>query len=120
MARVVSVTPMSELASFTSVVIPLVVADGSLSVAAGVPATVNGVTLPSEISSEWCEHQGLRAKLGSSVTFRNVDGTSVTLIVTNGASTSLEQWRQMLHRLFKHLGCLRRRLRSPLFELLCR
>jgi len=95
MARTVSVASMSELASFTSVVVPLVVIDGSLSVAAGVPATVNGVTLPTAISPEWCEHQGLRPKLGSSVTFRNVDGSSVTLVVTNGASTSLEQWRQI-------------------------
>jgi len=95
MARFVAVAPMSELASFSSVVVPLVLADGALSVATGVPASVNGITLPTEISSEWCEYQGLRAKLGSAVTFRNVDRTSVTLVVTNGDSTSLEQWRQI-------------------------
>ena len=95
MARTVSVSSISELASFSSVVVPLVLTDGALTVATGVPAIVNGVTLPSQISPEWCEQQGLRPKLGSSVTFRAVDGTAVTLVVTNGANASLEQWRQI-------------------------
>jgi len=95
MARTVSVSSLGELASFSSVVVPLVFAEGALTAAPEMPVTVNGVTLPSPISPEWCESQGLRLKFGSSVTFRAVDGTSVTLVVTNGAGTSLEQWRQI-------------------------
>ena len=95
MTRSVNLAELTDLETFKVIAVPLVTREGTLAFADGVPATIAGVTLPTALTAEWCESQGLKTKVGSTAVLRNFSDTTLVLMVTNGNETTLEQWRQL-------------------------
>jgi len=95
MTRSVNLAELTDLETFKVIAVPLVTREGTLAFADGVPATIAGVTLPTALTAEWCESQGLKTKVGSTAVLRNFSDTTLVLMVTNGIETTLEEWRQL-------------------------
>lgn len=95
MTRSVNLAELTDLDTFKVIAVPLVSRDGVLSFADGVPGVIAGVSLPTTISAEWSETQGLKTKVGSTAILRSFSDTTLVLMVTNGDETTLEEWRQL-------------------------
>ena len=95
MSRSVNLTGTNDVTSYGAIAVVMSKSDTGLAALDGTPAEVNGVSLPLSLSKEWCEAQGLTLKVGNSTVLRNVDGPNVIVVVSNGATTSADEWRRI-------------------------
>lgn len=95
MSRSVTLTTSTDAANYGAIAYVVHKTDAGLAALDGTPTDLGGVSLPSTLSQEWCDAQGLSTKVGSSTVLRTLSGPNVIIVVSNGATTTVDEWRRL-------------------------
>jgi len=95
MSRSVILTGTNDTTNYGSVAVVMHKTDTGLVALDGTPSDFNGVALPQSLTQAWCDAQGLSTKVGSSTVLRTLAGPNVIVVVSNGLTTSEDEWRRL-------------------------
>ncbi len=80
MSRSVHVVSMADALARETVIVPVLVRDGAVTLDAAVPRTIGAIELAPRLDETWCRRHGLTSDAGSSVVLRGFQQVTVALV----------------------------------------
>ena len=80
MARTARISSINEAQNHAVIAVPVTVRDGVATVSGPLVENLDGVEIPTTLSAEWCQLQGLKDDPGSIVVLRALRGPNVALV----------------------------------------
>lgn len=80
MSRSVRVTATADALKCATVLVPVVVNDGAVTLDVAIPATIGAIELARHFDEAWCRRNGLTSTAGTSVVLRGFDPPAVALV----------------------------------------